>query len=444
MSPRRPPRRRPPGRCSGLMAAGEVDHPAVARGIAYLQRTQDDDGLWRAGRTTPAAVSRASSICAITAIRNSSRSGRWRATAISSAAMSRRVRLRHVMILAVTGLQREAAHRRRSRRRGRRRRRRSCAAGSGARPARRQRRSGIISIGIAGALAPRLAGRRSGSWPTPCCRRRARCRPIRPGRAGWPPACRERGDGTRCSARTPWWRTRRKRPRCTARPAPSRSTWNRTSRRASRGGTVCPSPRCGSSPMPRTARLPPAALVGMKPDGGMDLPAVLRSLLANPGQLPALIRTGLEAERGFRGATPLPPPSWRRTWRPGSRPACCSTWREKTNSAGRWLSSEMSGAIAPSVRTPRSGDRQRLQRMPDHVRHGRCLEAAMDHAVGALLVVADAVLVPLGVFHQLLEGLGIAFAQQVAGLLPAEHGARRDCPTACSDRSGCRRGNPGT
>ena len=46
--------------------------------------------------------------------------------------------------------------------------------------------------------------------------------------------------------------------------------------------------------------LPPAVLVGMTSDGGMDLPAVLRSLLANPGQLPALIRTGLEAERGFR------------------------------------------------------------------------------------------------------------------------------------------------
>jgi adenosylhomocysteine nucleosidase len=46
--------------------------------------------------------------------------------------------------------------------------------------------------------------------------------------------------------------------------------------------------------------LPPAARVGMKSDGGMDLPAVLRSLLADPGQFPALIRTGLEAERGFR------------------------------------------------------------------------------------------------------------------------------------------------
>ncbi|MCW6510109.1 squalene--hopene cyclase [Lichenifustis flavocetrariae] len=30
----------------GLMAAGEVDHPAVARGIAYLMERQDADGFW--------------------------------------------------------------------------------------------------------------------------------------------------------------------------------------------------------------------------------------------------------------------------------------------------------------------------------------------------------------------------------------------------------------
>ena len=30
----------------GLMAAGEVDHPAVARGVAYLKETQQEDGLW--------------------------------------------------------------------------------------------------------------------------------------------------------------------------------------------------------------------------------------------------------------------------------------------------------------------------------------------------------------------------------------------------------------
>ncbi|WP_338663980.1 hopanoid-associated phosphorylase [Pararoseomonas sp. SCSIO 73927] len=46
--------------------------------------------------------------------------------------------------------------------------------------------------------------------------------------------------------------------------------------------------------------LPPAARVGMRPDGGMDLPAVLLSLARNPLQLPALIRTGWEAERAFR------------------------------------------------------------------------------------------------------------------------------------------------
>ncbi|MBI0539409.1 hopanoid-associated phosphorylase [Roseomonas sp. KE2513] len=46
--------------------------------------------------------------------------------------------------------------------------------------------------------------------------------------------------------------------------------------------------------------LPPAARVGMRPDGGMDLPAVLRALLAAPLQLPALIRTGWEAEQAFR------------------------------------------------------------------------------------------------------------------------------------------------
>jgi squalene-hopene/tetraprenyl-beta-curcumene cyclase len=30
----------------GLMAAGEVDHPAVARGVAWLERHQAEDGLW--------------------------------------------------------------------------------------------------------------------------------------------------------------------------------------------------------------------------------------------------------------------------------------------------------------------------------------------------------------------------------------------------------------
>ena len=73
----------------GLMAAGEVDHPAVARGIALAAGTRRTPTGCGGRSTTPAAVFRACSICAITAIRNSSRSGRWRATAICKRGNSR-------------------------------------------------------------------------------------------------------------------------------------------------------------------------------------------------------------------------------------------------------------------------------------------------------------------------------------------------------------------
>jgi squalene-hopene/tetraprenyl-beta-curcumene cyclase len=36
----------------GLMAVGEVDHPAVARGIAHLMHTQAADNLWKEERYT--------------------------------------------------------------------------------------------------------------------------------------------------------------------------------------------------------------------------------------------------------------------------------------------------------------------------------------------------------------------------------------------------------
>jgi hypothetical protein len=47
--------------------------------------------------------------------------------------------------------------------------------------------------------------------------------------------------------------------------------------------------------------LPPAALVGMRPDGGMALGAVLVALARRPSQLAALIRTGRQADQAFRG-----------------------------------------------------------------------------------------------------------------------------------------------
>jgi adenosylhomocysteine nucleosidase len=46
---------------------------------------------------------------------------------------------------------------------------------------------------------------------------------------------------------------------------------------------------------PADRPLPPAALVGLRSDGTPDVVAVLRSVLVQPGQLPALVRTALDA-----------------------------------------------------------------------------------------------------------------------------------------------------
>lgn len=46
---------------------------------------------------------------------------------------------------------------------------------------------------------------------------------------------------------------------------------------------------------PAEAALPHAALVGMRPDGSVDVFAVLRSLARRPMEIPALIRTALDA-----------------------------------------------------------------------------------------------------------------------------------------------------
>jgi adenosylhomocysteine nucleosidase len=45
--------------------------------------------------------------------------------------------------------------------------------------------------------------------------------------------------------------------------------------------------------------LPPAALVAMAPDGGIALGKVLWSVVKNPLQIPALIRTGLASNKAF-------------------------------------------------------------------------------------------------------------------------------------------------
>src|SRR6266568_9532669 len=69
---------------------------------------------------------------------------------------------------------------------------------------------------------------------------------------------------------------------------------------------------------------------------------------------------------------------------------------------------------------PAKRDCGSLQRMTDGVHDRGRLVAAMHHAVGAFLVIPGAVAVPIGLLHQLLEGLRIAFSKQVAGPLPAK------------------------
>jgi hopanoid-associated phosphorylase len=158
--------------------------------------------------------------------------------------------------------------------------------------------SGLISIGIAGALAP---GLRPGDWVV--------AQAVREGRRDWPT--------------DPAWTARLlgRLPGATAglllgsngmvAAAAEKAGLHRDSgaaavdmeshvaaRVASRHGLPFAVARVVSDAAGRT--LPSAALVGMRPDGGMDLPAVLRALLADPRQLPALVRTGLDAERAFR------------------------------------------------------------------------------------------------------------------------------------------------
>jgi hypothetical protein len=50
---------------------------------------------------------------------------------------------------------------------------------------------------------------------------------------------------------------------------------------------------------PAERSLPAAALVGMRPDGSTDIAAVLRALGRRPSDLPALIRTALDARAAF-------------------------------------------------------------------------------------------------------------------------------------------------
>src|SRR2546427_9983975 len=66
--------------------------------------------------------------------------------------------------------------------------------------------------------------------------------------------------------------------------------------------------------------------------------------------------------------------------------------------------------------------------MAHGVLDGRGFVTAVHHAIGALLVIARSIRVPVGLFHQFAKALRIAFTEKIAGSLPAENVARRIAP----------------
>jgi adenosylhomocysteine nucleosidase len=73
---------------------------------------------------------------------------------------------------------------------------------------------------------------------------------------------------------------------------------HRVARLAQRAGRPFAALRVISDPAERS--LPPAAAIGMKPDGSVNALAVLLSLLHEPGQLPDLMQVALEARTAMR------------------------------------------------------------------------------------------------------------------------------------------------
>src|SRR5690242_9756560 len=71
---------------------------------------------------------------------------------------------------------------------------------------------------------------------------------------------------------------------------------------------------------------------------------------------------------------------------------------------------------------------QRFQRVAHGIAHCRRFIAAVHHAIGAFLVIARAVGVPVGLVHELAERARVALAEQIARTLPAEHVARGIAP----------------
>jgi adenosylhomocysteine nucleosidase len=156
----------------------------------------------------------------------------------------------------------------------------------------------IVSLGIGGALAP---GLQPGAWvvATEILAEGLRA----PTDAAWTAAIAERLAGARTGAilgsdamLTRAAEKAEAHRRCGALAVDMES--HAAARVAMRLGLPFAAARVVSDAADR--ELPDAVKVGMTPDGGMALGAVLWALAKRPDQLPALIRAGREAEIAFR------------------------------------------------------------------------------------------------------------------------------------------------
>ena len=114
--------------------------------------------------------------------------------------------------------------------------------------------------------------------------------------------------------------------------------------------------------------LPPAALVAMKPDGGIALGRVLGSLLKQPAQMPALIRTARASNRAFAELLRCRDLLGVGLAGPDLGHLLLDMAREHEFRRPLLATVSMSGAIGPSVFTPRTASGSVLQRMLDRSR----------------------------------------------------------------------------
>jgi adenosylhomocysteine nucleosidase len=153
--------------------------------------------------------------------------------------------------------------------------------------------SGIISFGIAGGLAPRL---RAGDWIVAAAIRAGQ--QVFPTDRAWTRSLLERLPGAMhadiVGTDAPVAEPADKRSLHAQTGGAAVDTESHIAARIAAAGQV-PFVACRAVIDPVDTRLPPAALVGLHPDGTADIAAVFRSVLQQPGQIRDLVRTALDA-----------------------------------------------------------------------------------------------------------------------------------------------------